>query len=86
MLDLHKRLCKYEIMGQENGVVHKRVNAMEDKMKNSSLSILQNRMKNRSSINSEKQVRIDRILKDLRTSSDRMDHLLKVFNRIKRDQ
>jgi hypothetical protein len=73
-------------MGQENGVVHKRVNAMEDKMKNSSLSILQNRMKNRSSINSEKQVRIDRILKDLRTSSDRMDHLLKVFNRIKRDQ
>ncbi len=73
-------------MGNENGVVHKRVNAMEDKMKNSSLSILQNRMKNRSSINSEKQVRIDRILKDLRTSSDRMDHLLKVFNRIKRDQ
>jgi hypothetical protein len=73
-------------MGQENGVVHKRVNAMEDKMKNSSLSVLQSRMKNRSSINSEKQVRIDRILKDLRTSSDRMDHLLKVFNRIKRDQ
>jgi len=73
-------------MGQENGVVHKRVNAMEDKMKNSSLSILQSRMKKRSSINSEKQVRIDRILKDLRTSSDRMDHLLKVFNRIKRDQ
>ena len=73
-------------MRNENGVVHKRVNAMEDKMKNSSLSILQSRMKNRSSINSEKQVRIDRILKDLRTSSDRMDHLLKVFNRIKRDQ
>ena len=69
-------------MGKLNGVGKREIASSGDRSGTRLLQGVERRMKSTRPIPSEKQRRIDRILKEMNTTSERMDRLLKVFNRI----
>ena len=69
-------------MGKLNGVGKRQIAISGDRSGTRLLQGVERRMKSTRPIPSEKQRRIDRILKEMNTTSERMDRLLKVFNRI----
>ena len=69
-------------MGKLNGVGKREIAISGDRSGTRLLQGVERRMKSTRPIPSEKQRRIDRILKEMNTTSERMDRLLKVFNRI----
>ena len=69
-------------MGKLNGVGKREIAISGDRSGTRLLQGVERRMKSTRPIPYEKQRRIDRILKEMNTTSERMDRLLKVFNRI----
>ena len=69
-------------MGKLNGVGKREIAISGDRSGTRLLQGVERRMKSTRPISSEKQRRIDRILKEMNTTSERMDRLLKVFNRM----
>ena len=67
-------------MGKLNGVGKREIAISGDRSGTRLLQGVERRMKSTRPIPSEKQRRIDRILKEMNTTSERMDRLLKVFN------
>jgi len=84
LLVLHKRLCKRERMGNESGVGESNFEISGDRVGSRLLQGVERRMRSPRPIPSDKQERIDRILKELEDSSNRMERILGVFNRINR--
>ena len=84
MLVLHKRLCKKKKMGKLKGVGENEFTISGDRTGNRLLQGVERRMKSPRPIPSDKQKRIDRILQEMKNSSDRMEKILGVFNRINR--
>ena len=69
-------------MGKLNGVGKREIAISGDRSGTRLLQGVERRMKSTRPIPSEKQRRIDRILKEMNSTSERMDRLLKVFNRM----
>ena len=84
MLVLHKRLCKRERMGNESGMGASNFEISGDRVGSRLLQGVERRMSSLCPIPSDKQKRIDQILKELEESSNRMERILGVFNRINR--
>ena len=81
---MHKRLCKKKKMGIKNGVDSKKISISGDRAGERLLQGVERRMKTSRPIASENQEKIDRILFEMKNSSDRMERLLEVFNRMNR--
>ena len=71
-------------MAKFNGVDKSDFLISGDRVGSGLLQGVERRMKSSRSIPSDKQKRIDRILEEMKSSSDRMEKLLGVFNRINR--
>ena len=71
-------------MGNESGVGESNFKISGDRVGSSLLQGVERRMRSPRPIPSDKQERIDRILKELEDSSKRMERILGVFNRINR--
>ena len=71
-------------MGIKNGVDSKRVTISGDRAGGRLLQGVERRMKTSRPIAQENKEKIDRILSEMKDSSDRMERLLKVFTRINR--
>jgi hypothetical protein len=71
-------------MGNESGVGESNFEISGDRVGSRLLQGVERRMKYNRSIPSDKQKRLDRILKELEDSSSRMERILGVFNRINR--
>ena len=71
-------------MGNQKGVGESKYEISGDRVGSRLLQGVERRMKYNRSIPSDKQKRIDRILKELEDSSSRMERILGVFNRINR--
>jgi len=84
LLVLHKRLCKRKRMRNDSGVGESNFEISGDRVGSRLLQGVERRMKSPRPIPSDKQERIDRILKELEDSSKRMERILGVFNRINR--
>ena len=83
MLVLHKRLCKKRGMGKQNGVSKTKFKISGERVGSHLLQGVEGRIRSSRPIPSQKQERIDQILKELESSSKRMEQILGVFNRIK---
>ena len=81
---MHKRLCKKKKMGIKNGVDSKKISISGDRAGERLLQGVERRMKTSRPIAPENQEKIDRILFEIKNSSDRMERLLEVFNRMNR--
>ena len=81
---MHKRLCKKKKMGIKNGVDSKKISISGDRAGERLLQGVERRMKTSRPIAPENQEKIDRILFEMKNSSDRMERLLEVFNRMDR--
>ena len=71
-------------MGIKNGVDSKRISISGDRPGDRLLQGVERRMKTSSPVAPENQEKIDRILFEMKDSSDRMERLLQVFNRMNR--
>ena len=71
-------------MGKLKGVGENEFTISGDRTGNRLLQGVERRMKSPRPIPSDKQKRIDRILDEMNTTSERMERLLGVFNRINR--
>ena len=71
-------------MGNESGVGESNFEISGDRVESRLLQGVERRMKSPRSIPSDKQKRINRILKQLESSSKRMERILVAFNRINR--
>ena len=71
-------------MGNESGVGESNFEISGDRVESRLLQGVERRMKSPRSIPSDKQKRINRILKELESSSKRMERILGAFNRINR--
>jgi hypothetical protein len=71
-------------MGNESGVGESKFRISGDRVGNRLLQGVERRMRSSRPIPSDKQERIDQILKELEDSSNRMERILGVFNRINR--
>jgi hypothetical protein len=71
-------------MGNESGVGESKFGILGDRVGNRLLQGVERRMRSSRPIPSDKQERIDQILKELEDSSNRMERILGVFNRINR--
>ncbi len=71
-------------MGIKNGVDSKRISISGDRAGDRLLQGVERRMKTSRPIAPENQEKIDRILFEMKDSSDRMERLLQVFNRMNR--
>jgi len=69
-------------MGKLKGAGKREIAISGDRSGTRLLQGVERRMKSTRPIPSEKQRRIDRILKEMNSTSERMDRLLKVFNRM----
>lgn len=79
---MHKRLCKKRKMGIKNGVDSKKISISGDRAGERLLQGVERRMKTSRPIAPENQEKLDRILFEMKNSSDRMERLLEVFNRM----
>ena len=71
-------------MGNQRGVKESKFGISGDRVGSRLLQGVERRMRSPRPIPSDKQERIDRILKELEDSSNRMERILGVFNRINR--
>ena len=71
-------------MGKYNGVGKTKFKISGDRVGSRLLQGVERRMRSPRPIPSDKQKRIDQILKELEASSNRMERILGVFNRINR--
>ena len=71
-------------MGIKNGVDLKKISISGDRAGERLLQGVERRMKTSRPIAPENQEKIDRILFEMKNSSDRMERLLEVFNRMNR--
>ena len=71
-------------MGNESGVGKSKFGISGDRVGSRLLQGVERRMRSLRPIPSDKQERIDQILKELEDSSNRMERILGVFNRINR--
>ena len=71
-------------MGIKNGLDSKKISISGDRAGERLLQGVERRMKTSRPIAPENQEKIDRILFELKNSSDRMERLLEVFNRMNR--
>jgi hypothetical protein len=71
-------------MGNESGVGESKFGILGDRVGNRLLQGVERRMRSSRPIPSDKQERIDQILKELEDSYNRMERILGVFNRINR--
>ena len=71
-------------MGNESGVGESKFGILGDRAGNRLLQGVERRMRSPRTIPSDKQKRIDQILKELKDSSSRMERILGAFNRINR--
>ena len=71
-------------MGIKNGVASKRISISGDRAGDRLLQGVERRMKTSRPVAPENQEKIDRILFEMKDSSDRMERLLRVFTRINR--
>ena len=69
-------------MGNESGVGESKFGILGDRVGNRLLQGVERRMRSPRPIPADKQERIDRILKELENSSNRMERILGVFNRM----
>ena len=81
---MHKRLCKKKKMGIKNGVDSKKISISGDRAGERLLQGVERRMKTSRPIAPENQEKIDRILFEMKNTSDRRERLLEVFNRMNR--
>ena len=79
---MHKRLCEKRKMGIKNGVDSKKISISGDRAGERLLQGVERRMKTSRPIAPENQEKLDRILFEMKNSSDRMERLLEVFNRM----
>ena len=79
---MHKRLCKKRKMVIKNGVDSKKISISGDRAGERLLQGVERRMKTSRPIAPENQEKLDRILFEMKNSSDRMERLLEVFNRM----
>ena len=71
-------------MGNKSGVGESNFEISGDRVGSRLLQGVEGRIRSSRPIPSQKQERIDQILKELESSSKRMEQILGVFNRIKR--
>ena len=69
-------------MGIKNGVDSKKISISGDRAGERLLQGVERRMKTSRPIAPENQEKLDRILFEMKNSSDRMERLLEVFNRM----
>ena len=72
-------------MGNESGVGESKFGILGDRVGNRLLQGVERRIKSPNPIPFEKQRRIDQILAEMASSSNRMAKILRVFNRINRE-
>ena len=72
-------------MGKQSGVEESKFEISGDRLGDRLLQGVERRIKSPNPIPSEKQRRIDQILAEMASSSNRMAKILRVFNRINRE-
>ncbi len=76
-------LVQKKRMGKQNGVGETKFKISGERVGSRLLQGVEGRIRSSRPIPSQKQERIDQILKELESSSKRMEQILGVFNRIK---